>query len=277
MRFPGYACSSCGTPSTRRWNLQRHIAAQHGGMGYCLRFMDYISGRQAGLYPQSSNSTLRQKPFKSLFDVWCGEFIKEDARQKASRFNSISYPAWGQNAPYANQSSESPDIHSLIDQQERVQVVGYSGHICEECLQIELFSFTNIFKPQVINHKCIPENFVKALLLSEKQKSDKLREGQIQIPFHIRNLVIHDSKDGLIFLHAIRDPSDGRSNKIKSIPPNQYDWSTRAIQGGCTPIDHKELTEFLIQANPASFGVFDLSHGESPAYYLMAVSDTPIL
>jgi hypothetical protein len=73
-----------------------------------------------GLYPQYSNSTLRQKPFKSLFDVWCGEFIKKDARQKASRFNSISYPTWGQSAPYANQSSESPDIHSLMDQQERV-------------------------------------------------------------------------------------------------------------------------------------------------------------
>jgi hypothetical protein len=87
-----------------------------------------------------------------------------------------------------------------------------------------------------------PENLVKALLLSEKEKSDKLREGYIQISFHIRNLIIHDSKDGLIFLHAIRDPSDGRSYKIKSIPPNQYDWSTRAIQGGCTPIDHKELT-----------------------------------
>ena len=104
-----------------------------------------------------------------------------------------------------------------------------------------------------------------------------LREGHIQIPFYVRDLVIHDSKDGLIFLHAIRDPSDGRGNKIKSIPPNQYDWSARAIQGGCTSIDHRELTEFLIQANPASYGVFDLSHGETPAYYLMAVSDTPIL
>jgi hypothetical protein len=103
-----------------------------------------------------------------------------------------------------------------------------------------------------------------------------LREGHIQIPFYIRDLVIHDSKDGLIFLHAIRDPSDGRGNKIKSIPPNQYDWSARAIQGGCTPMDHRELSS-SIQANPASYGVFDLSHGETLAYYLMAVSDTPIL
>jgi hypothetical protein len=257
--------------------LQRHIAAQHGGMGYCLHIMDYISGRQAGLYPQSSSSAPRQKTFMSFFDVWCGEFIKEDARQKASRFNSISYPAWGQNVAYANQSSESPDIHSLIDQQERVQVVGYSGHICEECLQIYLLSFTNKFKPQVINHKCILENLVKALILSEKQKSDKLREGHIQIPLHIRDLIIHNSKDGLIFLNAIRDPSDMRSNKIKSIPPNQYDWSSRAIKGGCTTIDHKELTEFLIQANPFSFGVFNLSDGETPVYYLMVVSDTPII
>jgi hypothetical protein len=108
----------------------------------------------------------------------------------------------GSNAPYAHQSSESPDIHSLIDQQERVQVVGYSGHICEECLQIDLLSFTNKFKPQVINHKCIPENLFTALLLSEKQKSDMLKEGHIQIPFNIRNLIIHNSKDGMIFLHA---------------------------------------------------------------------------
>ena len=96
----------------------------------------FQAGRQAGLYPQPSSSTPRQKPFMSFFDVWCAEFIKEDARQKASRVNSISYPAWGQNVAYANQSSESPDIHSLRDEQERVQVVGYSGRICEECLQI---------------------------------------------------------------------------------------------------------------------------------------------
>ena len=139
----------------------RDIAAQHGGMGYCLHIMDYISGRQAGLYPQSSSSAPRQKPFMSFFDVWCREFIKEDARQKASRFNSISYPAWGQNVTYANQSSESPDIHSLIDQQERVQVVGYSGHICEECLQIDLL-FNHKEHTQVINHKCMPENLIKA-------------------------------------------------------------------------------------------------------------------
>jgi hypothetical protein len=126
LRFPGYACSC-------RDILQQSMA---GWDIVSVLWTIFQAGRQAGLYPQSSNSTLRQKPFKSLFDVWCGEFIKEDARQKASRFNSISYPAWGQNAPYANQSSESPDIHSLIDQQERVQVVGYSGHICEECLQI---------------------------------------------------------------------------------------------------------------------------------------------
>lgn len=91
------------------------------------------------------------------------------------------------------------------------------------------------------NHKCMLENLVKALILSEKQKSDKLREGHIQIPLHIRDLIIQNSKDGLIFLNAIRDPSDMRSNKIKSIPPNQYDWSSRAIKGGCTTIDHKEL------------------------------------
>lgn len=33
---------------------------------------------------------------------------------------------------------------------------------------------TNKFKPQVINHKCILENLVKALLLSEKQKAISL-------------------------------------------------------------------------------------------------------
>jgi hypothetical protein len=64
---------------------------------------------------------------------------------------------------------------------------------------------------------------------------------------------------------------------MKSIPPNQYDWSARAIQSGWTPIDHRELTESLIQANPTGYGVFDLSHGGTPAYYLMAVSDTLIL
>jgi hypothetical protein len=99
-----------------------------------------------------------------------------------------------------------------------------------------------------------------------------LREGHIQILFYVRDLVIHDSKDGLIFLHAIRDPSDGRGNKIKSIPPKVC-----SSYSGGLHFDRSQRIEFLIQANPASYGVFDLSQGETPAYYLMAVSDTPIL
>jgi hypothetical protein len=123
--------------------------------------------RQAGLYPQPSNSTLRQK-LSIHCSMWGAESLSRRTPGRKPPNSTQLVILLGVKMLHMRIRAQNHRIFILIDQQERVQVVGYSGHICE--LQIYLLSFTNKFKPQVINHKCIPENLFTALLLSEKQK-----------------------------------------------------------------------------------------------------------
>jgi hypothetical protein len=43
MRFPKYSCSACGKPSSRKWNLARHISNCHAGIGNCRSNWDFAS------------------------------------------------------------------------------------------------------------------------------------------------------------------------------------------------------------------------------------------
>jgi|GEM_PF-3204355 len=41
MKFPKYSCSECRKPSTRKWNLVRHIDNCHAGNGNCVSNWDF--------------------------------------------------------------------------------------------------------------------------------------------------------------------------------------------------------------------------------------------
>jgi hypothetical protein len=277
MRFPAYACSSCGTPSSRKWNLRRHITLQHGGMGSCVRFSDYLSGRQVEMYPKSFvDSSPKRKTFtQACFETWLQEFIKEDAKQKAYRVNSYTLPSWSQNAENANQQSGMPRFYPLETHPYGSEIIGYYGLLCQSCFETELFAFTNGSEPRVIQHNCKPENLYPALMLSEDQKWNRLRERQMQIPFRIRDCVLRDWTYDQIFLHSYEVPSDARTNKREIAVPNQYHWAARAIGNGCTKLNYDELTDFLIQVNPRSAGVFYTPSGETRRHYLLRLENTP--
>jgi hypothetical protein len=107
-------------------------------------------------------------------------------------------------------------------------------------------------KPQVISHKCKPENPSLAFSIGENEKRDRLREGQMQIPLKIRDCVLGDWTYGKIFLYSCEIPSDEEINIPKLVLSNQYHWGLRAINSGCTRLDYNELTDFLIHVNPNS-------------------------
>ena len=41
MKIPKYSCSACGRPSSRKWNLNRHISNYQAGIGKCLPNWDF--------------------------------------------------------------------------------------------------------------------------------------------------------------------------------------------------------------------------------------------
>jgi hypothetical protein len=46
---PNWACVLCGMYSSRKYSVKRHIRNVHGN-GPILRYIDYLTGRQAGYY-----------------------------------------------------------------------------------------------------------------------------------------------------------------------------------------------------------------------------------
>jgi hypothetical protein len=46
---PNWACVGCGMSSSRNYSVKRHIQKFHGS-GPILRYIDYVTGRQAGYY-----------------------------------------------------------------------------------------------------------------------------------------------------------------------------------------------------------------------------------
>ena len=77
-----------------------------------------------------------------------------------------------------------------------------------------------------------------------------------------------------IFLHSYEVPSDAKTKKRELAVPNEYHWAARAIRSGCTRLNFDELTDFLIQVNPTSAGVFYIHSGETRTHYLLALGIT---
>lgn len=85
MRFPNWVCKDCGKPFSRKWNGKRHINICHHGFGTLLSFIDYLSGRQFGIYPPNSPPSYRRKS-TSVFDIYMDEFSRALARKSVNRF-----------------------------------------------------------------------------------------------------------------------------------------------------------------------------------------------
>src|SRR5919198_5606696 len=91
MKFPNWVCITCGKPSSRKWNIKRHIEICHGAIGRYVSFMEYMAGRQNGLYqpsqyPKSLYGSTRNKV--SLPEAMTTEFSLELARGLARKLLS---------------------------------------------------------------------------------------------------------------------------------------------------------------------------------------------
>lgn len=84
---PNWVCSYCGMWSNRKFSVKRHIVNQHKGNAFLLTYIDYIVGRQSGLYPPSAPPEYQNEGKKRYYDIFWEEFWKENARI-AARKNS---------------------------------------------------------------------------------------------------------------------------------------------------------------------------------------------
>ena len=80
---PNWVCSNCGMWSTRRFSVKRHITNQHNGNAFLVPYIDYLVGRQTGLYPPSVQPEYQYKEKKRPFDIFTEELWKEMARKAA--------------------------------------------------------------------------------------------------------------------------------------------------------------------------------------------------
>jgi hypothetical protein len=99
MEKPNWVCVSCGMWSSRKYSVERHISTVHGGNSLMVSFIEYIVGRQTGIYrPPSpaaptghrnvqSREPKSQEPKTTAgpYDIYNDEYWKQIAREAARR------------------------------------------------------------------------------------------------------------------------------------------------------------------------------------------------
>jgi hypothetical protein len=97
MKKPNWVCSACSMWSNRKSSVKRHIKNRHNGNASLVTFMDYLVGRQTGLYlppspPLSSfqHSNYQDKEEESPLDAFTREYMKEKARLAARKDMGLS-------------------------------------------------------------------------------------------------------------------------------------------------------------------------------------------
>jgi hypothetical protein len=88
MSKPNWACSSCGMYSSRRWSVERHILNLHDGSGNVVPFVDYLVGRQSGVYfPKFRPTFVKKNATKTItvMDTVKDELLKAVASKAVNK------------------------------------------------------------------------------------------------------------------------------------------------------------------------------------------------
>jgi hypothetical protein len=69
--------------SSRKYSVKRHIANKHYGYANLVSYIDYLVGRQSGLYPAASSYPNYENKERNASEIFSEEFWKEQARLAA--------------------------------------------------------------------------------------------------------------------------------------------------------------------------------------------------
>jgi hypothetical protein len=159
MKIPKYSCSVCRKPSSRKWNLYRHISNCHSGIGNCVPNWDFpvdtfgpgwnrwekgaINQKESSHYIRpdllkhflSNNESNDRKPFdyQQLFkEVFFKELVKKAVSTIQPTQSRISFPFYPMNS-----SMPSPLRNYNVHPAANLQIFGFRGYVCDKCLTPE--------------------------------------------------------------------------------------------------------------------------------------------
>ena len=217
MKFPKYSCSVCRKPSSRKWNLIRHINNCHAGIGYCVSNWDFpqdtyglywnrwnkggTSQKERSHYIRpdllthflSSNESIDRKPF-DYPHVFAEAVLKELAKVAVSAIqptqSRISFPfspTSSMQYPYLGTYNADPAAN--------LQIFGFTGYVCQKCLRSETHYVAFPAKEDGCiqgGHSCVPANAAAASGLVDRSRV--FRSLQDKLPTLIKQKV--NSKNG---------------------------------------------------------------------------------
>ncbi|HYA83565.1 MAG TPA: hypothetical protein VEH06_08985 [Candidatus Bathyarchaeia archaeon] len=298
MKIPKYSCSTCGKPSTRRWNLYRHINDCHSGIGECLPNWDFSVGKYRPHWNGSEKAAINQKVnfhhirpdllkhFLSLNDpndikpgihqdVFIEAIIKELARKAVSAIqltqSRILFPF-------------PPNRSYYVDPAANLQIFGFRGYACDKCLapQIPYVAFPNDEGQGRIEeaHFCYPtkaaavdrSRLYRSLhdeiptLIKRKVNSRTLNNNQLvtlRLSDHEETIKLPNpasSKPAIVFPYSEQTHVNLELDKENK---NKCDYFRRAIQLGSTPLSDEEFIDFLKHMRNATFGVITKKYDQS--------------
>jgi hypothetical protein len=293
MKFPKWVCSDCGKPFSRKWNGDRHIHDIHYGRSLLVPFIDYLSGRNSGLYQQTSRPLYERRGIKEV-DIFTEEYSRALAREKVHQMFHPSQQHGSQNFyNYANRSFYATDLISG----KKGKVFGYRVIACDNCFTphpVEVCFSTKIegLGRTEMTHVCTNQLASEPNIVRDK-KAYLDKAGKV-LPEALRTIVQAwtDNKKNLVvieipyrlsnnsFIKLTDEYNPGQSITINYVtekwielplPEQENNYAARAIKYKTTTLNDMELEDFCKLLKDVTFAFFKVILRDSVYFYFMAI------
>jgi hypothetical protein len=286
--------------SSRRWSVERHILNLHDGTENVVPFVDYLIGRQSGVYmPKFRPPFVKKNATKTVtvMDTFKDELLKGFASKAINKALSSSqmqnhqfnFQGFSNNgAPYFYPSQFFEPFH-IIPRPE--DVFGFEIYVCKKCSSIEpiIVSFND---GQEGGSKISWATCCGLKKLDQKQLDDN-NELQRKVHDKLKYCVktwtnnkpmltairIHESLHGTTIKLLGQDDKQSISLEYYSEKNIELDiddenhWAPRCVRAGTLAVSDDELSDFLNKTENATFAFFTVKVKEIRGIYMMAILD----
>jgi hypothetical protein len=296
MSKPNWACSSCGMYSSRRWSVERHILNLHNGSGNVVPFVDYLVGRQSGVYlPKFRPTFVKKNATKTVtvMDTFKNEFLKTFASKAVNKALSSSqvqnhqfdFQRFGSNwVPYFYPSQFEP--FQIIPRPE--DVFGFEISVCKKCSSIE---------PIIVSFNDGQEGGSKMSWATccglKKVDQKNLNDDNLRQRIHDKlKYCVKTWTNNKTTLVAIKMPEGFHGNSIRLLQEgnkrsisleysseknieldidDKNHWAPRCVSTGTLSMSNNNLDDFLNKTENATFAFFTVKVKEIRGIYMMAI------
>jgi hypothetical protein len=286
--------------SSRRWSVERHILNLHDGTENVVPFVDYLIGRQSGVYmPKFRPPFVKKNATKTVtvMDTFKDELLKGFASKAINKALSSSqmqnhqfnFQGFSNNgAPYFYPSQFFEPFH-IIPRPE--DVFGFEIYVCKKCSSIEpiIVSFND---GQEGGSKISWATCCGLKKLDQKQLDDNnelQRKVHDKLKYCIKTwtnnkpmltaIRIHESLHGTTIKLLGEDDKQSISLEYYSEKNIELDiddenhWAPRCVRAGTLAVSDDELSDFLNKTENATFAFFTVKVKEIRGIYMMAILD----